>query len=159
MSATEKYEALKKQIADARKQMEETAKNLFNEISKELFDANPELISFGWNQYTPYFNDGNLCTFRVSTSYPRITILAKNGETKITYNSNTGEYLDDDGNSTDEGDDGVEYDATIFSKLEEKVTKFLGIFEDDDLETMFGDHQQVTVNRTTGVDTEDYDHD
>ncbi len=47
-----------------------------NEIQKEiqkeipvafdaLFDAYPKLVWFSWTQYTPYFNDGDACTFRV----------------------------------------------------------------------------------------------
>ena len=32
---------------------------------KSVFDAHPELISFSWTQYTPYFNDGDACYFGV----------------------------------------------------------------------------------------------
>jgi len=51
--------------------MEETAKGLFTEMSTELFNENPTLMGFGWTQYTPYFNDGDVCTFRCNSDYPR----------------------------------------------------------------------------------------
>ena len=35
------------------------------ESFKELFEAHPRLRSVVWAQYTPYFNDGDPCYFRV----------------------------------------------------------------------------------------------
>src|SRR5271154_4929831 len=56
-AAALKYQELRKKIAEAKKVMEETAKGLFVEMTTELFTANPALESFGWRQYTPYWND------------------------------------------------------------------------------------------------------
>src|SRR4051794_19743146 len=39
---------------------------LFKEGSQDIFDMFPELQSFSWTQYTPYFNDGDECIFRVN---------------------------------------------------------------------------------------------
>ena len=33
---------------------------------KDLFDKYPEVTSVVWTQYTPYFNDGDACTFTVN---------------------------------------------------------------------------------------------
>lgn len=46
----------------------EYCKSKFGETAKVLFDAYPRLKSFGWTQYTPYFNDGDECTFSAHTS-------------------------------------------------------------------------------------------
>ena len=40
-AAVAKYAELRKKIQDARKQMEETAKGLFSEMSADLFAENP----------------------------------------------------------------------------------------------------------------------
>ena len=56
-------------------------------------------------------------------------------------------------------DDEIEmepYDDEI-SKKAKVVSKFLSVFDEDDLETMFGDHTRVTVTRK-GADTEEYEH-
>ena len=37
----------------------------FPAMFKELFDKYPNVSSIGWVQYTPYFNDGDECTFSV----------------------------------------------------------------------------------------------
>src|SRR5277367_5033535 len=72
--AAAKYQELRTKIAEARKTMEETAKGLFTEMSTELFNENPTLMAFGWTQYTPYFNDGDVCTFRCNSDYPTLLI-------------------------------------------------------------------------------------
>ena len=46
-----------------------------------------------------------------------------------------------------------------FSPATKSVSDFLGNFEDDDLETMFGDHIQIMVARDGTIETEEYEHD
>src|SRR5271166_4906894 len=74
--AKQKYAALRKKIAEAKKTMEETAKGLFTEMSADLFADNPTLVSFGWNQYTPYWCDGDVCEFSCNGGYPKVSIMA-----------------------------------------------------------------------------------
>jgi hypothetical protein len=88
-AAQQKYSELRQKIAAARKQMEETAKGLFTEMSAELFADNPQLISYSWTQYTPYFNDGDECIFRCQGDYPTVVIAVDDGV--LGYNSNSGE--------------------------------------------------------------------
>lgn len=191
--AAAKYAALKEKMADARKQMEETAKTAFNEMAEDLFTDNPTLVAFGWQQYTPYFNDGDVCTFRCNTDYPTLAI--KIGEDVIKHDSNLGEleingeevqgtyeyvqhfekigadsYSKDgklyafDKKSKEVTVDGAkiptykDYEKQ-FDAVEDKVTGFLGAFEDDDMQTMFGDHMTITVNRGGKIDMEEYEHD
>lgn len=59
----EEINKLEQEIKDIRKNMEEKSKALFNEKITEFFTAYPEIGAIGWNQYTPYFNDGDTCEF------------------------------------------------------------------------------------------------
>ena len=172
--------------------MEETAKGLFTEMSTELFNENPTLMGFGWTQYTPYFNDGDVCTFRCNSDYP--TLLIQVGSDLVAYDSNSGE-LEINGEEIKSTYDltsqfkslGVDsyskngkqyaFDKTtntvtvdgvviptykdyekLFDAVEGKVTEFLGSFEDEDMQTMFGDHQTITIGRDGSVETEEYEH-
>lgn len=56
----EKMEALEKEMAEA-------GANYIRQVAQEAFDKYPELRSFGWTQYTPYFNDGDTCIFAAHT--------------------------------------------------------------------------------------------
>ena len=53
------------ELKKERQQYIEKMQELFTEGCKELFDNNPELESFGWNQYAPAYNDGDPCEFSV----------------------------------------------------------------------------------------------
>ena len=61
----EKQEEIKKM----KKEMVEASNKIFTELTKSIFEEYPKVESFGWNQYTPYFNDGDTCTFSVNTDW------------------------------------------------------------------------------------------
>ena len=156
-----KMATLKKKQAAIAKEMKTIAKAAFKEMSAAVFKANPALISFSWSQYTPYWNDGDTCTFSSNAEYPSITFEAADGKT----------VKNDEGSGTlvffDEEDTDVEYEVPEdeyekykkqVEKLNVKVSSFLGNFSDDDFLTMFGDHQLITVKRSGKVETEDYEH-
>ena len=44
---------------------QEGLKVLAKDLFKEFFNLNPSVQAILWNQYTPYFNDGDPCEFRV----------------------------------------------------------------------------------------------
>jgi hypothetical protein len=52
--------------------LKKNVQQLFNMQIKELFSKQPVLNSFSWAQYTPYFNDGDECTFSVNREYIKI---------------------------------------------------------------------------------------
>jgi hypothetical protein len=153
-----KFRDLKKQIADAKKTASQTAKTLFTEMSADLFDKNPNLVSFAWSQYTPYWNDGDTCTFDANTEYPTVSFTTKDGRV-IKFDENYGEtsFVDEDGEIVEEVTDTAPYDKEM-EALSTKVVKFLKEFENEDLEIMFDDHKLITVNRDGKVDVEDYEH-
>jgi len=150
--ATTKYQELKAKMAEARKQLKETARKAFTEMAEELFAENPSILSFGWTQYTPYWNDGDVCEFGANTDYPSVSFTAKDGKV-VNYNENSGDCTD--------GDD-TELDSTPYEKEFNKhlkaISAFLNNFDEEDLEAMFGDHMQITVDRKGKVETEEYEH-
>jgi hypothetical protein len=58
--------------ANYKKVREEFVKKLvpqFAEVFEQFFAENPNVGGVVWTQYTPYFNDGDECVFRVSGKY------------------------------------------------------------------------------------------
>lgn len=165
---SKKYDQLKKQMETLREEMKTEAKKTFQEESKEMFERFPDLTSFSWRQYTPYFNDGSPCTFRVSSDYPSLNDLSDEDEYVVCCpDCDKEEYV-----GWEERRDRVEKtcpthkktmtpkvgDRKQYEKMKSAVIDFLGTFEDNVFEEMFGDHKTVTVNRK-GVKIENYEHD
>jgi hypothetical protein len=163
MNYQEKLKTLKEkqsQISKLKSDVIEISSDIFEDFYKYIFDKYPTLESFGWTQYTPYFNDGETCVFYTNTSYINI-----NGEcvdeadwsqkTKIidwgTWNKDTRKY---------EGrveEDNHDYDS-ILTEASNEIVDFLGRFDNDFYLSKFGDHAEITVTKD-GVDISDYDHD
>jgi hypothetical protein len=83
----------------------------------------------------------------------RIDSFSKNGK-QYAYDAKTNTV-------TVDGEKVKTYDERrkMFDGLEKKVGAFMRNFEDEDMETMFGDHVTVTVNRDGTTSTEEYNHD
>src|SRR4051812_33293152 len=114
------YAELKAKMEELREQMKSAAKDFFRDASKDLFEENPKLESFGWTQYTPFFNDGEPCVFSVHNDEPDV-------------------------NGIDGWDSMYSDENKHLKPLQKKVTKLLQAFSDDDMEAMFGDHVKVVV--------------
>lgn len=154
--AKNKFNDLKKKIADAQKDLQKASQILFKELSVELFKENPTLESFAWQQYTPYWNDGDTCTFSALTEYPTVVVLAADG-IRVKASDYETVWLDPEDEEIEHAVDAEKYEKEI-EKVVEKVATFLQNFSDDDLEVMFGDHQEITVHKDGKVDTEEYEH-
>ena len=135
---------LQAEFEAVKNKMRDTGKEAFKQEVDKIFAEHPELESFGWNQYTPYFDDGDTCTFSA-------------GEVNM-INGNQ-EYGDDDwwaeNVSSGWGKDkktGPLYEAW------EKAADLVASCPSELLEMTFGDHVSVIVSRN-GIETEDYDHD
>jgi hypothetical protein len=150
----------KKEIAKLKAEAQKMASDAFDSFCKEIFEKHPKVESFGWSQYTPYFNDGDTCTFSANIDYISIN----------------GEYVDDSKwvNETTVTDWGnwnrdlriyegrvevpnLDYDAEL-SKGADDITEFLRNFDNDFYITRFGDHAEITVTKD-GVDVDEYEHD
>ena len=156
-SAAARYKELKKQVEDAKKEMKKTAKAVFTEASEAIFEKYPQLLSYRWTQYTPYWNDGDTCTFSAYVDDPVCEIKTEEG--KVIKYSQYGDYLyeDDDVEFEVSEEEQQEFEKK-YGKIGTEVAKFLQTFGDDDLEVMFGDHAAVTVKRTGKVSVEEYEH-
>jgi hypothetical protein len=66
----EQLKKMNQELEDLKKSHLDRSKKMFTEISKVIFDKHPKLTSFGWRQYTPYFNDGEECVFRTYADTP-----------------------------------------------------------------------------------------
>jgi hypothetical protein len=128
---------LKKQINEARDKARET----FGSTFAEIFEKYPQIETLGWPQYTPYFNDGDVCEFRSCHDW--------------------NQYVNGYCISYDEADELTEQTGLLeadYNFIAEKVCDVVGQFDDDDLKYMFGEGM-ITFNRDGSVEVDDYDHD
>lgn len=148
----EQFAAAKERMKAAQEEARTLVRDVFKQSAATLFEAHPVLESFGWTQYTPYFNDGDECVFGVHQDKP-----SYNGddsydrgdihETK--YESVGGKYT---------RVPNEKYDATHGAAFA-AVKEFLGQFSADDYRAMFGDHVEITVHRDGNVDVDEHSHD
>jgi hypothetical protein len=47
-------------------EFQEKMRSMFTDMTKSFFEAAPEIKAVVWSQYTPYFNDGEECIFRIN---------------------------------------------------------------------------------------------
>lgn len=126
----------------------------------------PTIAEFGWRQSTPYFNDGEPCTFGVHGTWVRTDADKDADEDELemwghrTLGKVTTTWGDDPTTNrrvaeseTYEGPDRARYDRC---KALEKAVEG-GAF-DHVLLDAFGDHANITVRRD-GIQVEFYDHD
>ena len=163
MEFTEKIKELRKKRSDISKlnsELIQFSSGIFEEFYKYIFDKYSKLESFGWTQYTPYFNDGDSCVFSAQVGY--ISINGDFVEESNWINPNT--VLDwGTWNSEKKVYEGrvecinEDYDGDLV-EVHDEIVDFLGNFDDDFYMRKFGDHAEVMVTRS-GVDISDYDHD
>ncbi|MFE2045712.1 hypothetical protein ACFXAZ_33315 [Streptomyces sp. NPDC059477] len=127
----------------------------------------PTIVEFGWRQYTPYFNDGDPCTFSAHGTWVRTTVDEGADEDELemwghrTLGKVTTEWGDVDPvtkrrvvvSEVYEGPDRARYDRC---KALEKAIEG-GHFEHVLLDA-FGDHAEVSV-RGDGIEVKFYGHD
>lgn len=179
-------EKIKTQIAEfdaKRKDLLASLKNEFAPMVAPLFEKHPKIKSFQWNQYTPYFNDGEECTFSVNIDYPTVNGYnedddeeeqSDNSQSKVIYlpitEDNISEHrafnLSAAGYKwyADKGigEQGVfknpNYDQKLIDGIEE-FKKLLSSIPEDFLKDLFGDHMQITLLSDGTIETEEYEHD
>jgi hypothetical protein len=142
-------ESVKQKINAIKKQKEELTAELrkdFAPMLKPLFEkSNGKIESITWNQYTPYFNDGEECEF----------------STNFDYFSINGENIDD----IDALDWRIKYhlegdkEKIELYGLVEEFKELLNSIDNEFYKDLFGDHVEVTVKADGTVETEEYEHD
>ena len=135
----QKFQELQDKMEILRVEMKQTGRKLFSEASQNLFDKYPTLESFSWTQYTPYFNDGDVCEFGVNADYPHIKL-------------STG--FDEDVSAWSD----LKPDSPEQEKIAMDVRELVGGMDEDIMKQMFGDHVQVVVNRNGTVAVDECEH-
>lgn len=131
----EKYIEMYNRYQTMKSEVKTEAKTAIAEMAKDIFNKFHDINSFGWSQYTPYFNDGDSCTFSVNNYEDSIYI---------------------DGQQIYDLPEEICEKALIIGS---EVSEMLQLFDDEFLEDIFGDHVLVTFNRNGEVTTEYYNHD
>lgn len=136
--AVNEYREARTKLEELKKRVSTIGLDYLKDECQKLFDNNPDLIDFGWRQYTPFFNDGDPCTFRCFKGDPMV-----NG-----YDS----YSDDEPDNPDKYPKLTKEEG---KKLRKRVRDFLDGFHEDEFLEWFGDHVKVTVTRK-GIETDEY---
>jgi hypothetical protein len=188
MEAKELLENITSLAADfARKQKEmiEALRPSFADLFKEVFEKYPEIKSFSWNQYTPYFNDGDECLFSVGDVWPCLeeNVHGYGGEdasiprdlpqlkTFLETGDAPGMYpwhKDNDKRLRTISD---HFNSHYYQVYKDNIDRWAEVGEaawtladairslpDDVMLMLFGNHVSICVSRN-GVDVQDFDHD
>lgn len=177
------FGALMNKKRDLEKQIQDEAREMFAQTSKEIFEKYGDRVgAFGWVQYTPYFNDGDPCVFGANEVCIETPEDAQNEDFDHGWedSSQFSRYTDgypvlktlwvksDDGEpqgwkprygDTDEWREipNPDYDPTYGDPYTE-VHRLRDLLDDDTLLEIFGDHVAIRVT-PEGVEVSDYDHD
>jgi hypothetical protein len=153
--------------ADLKKAEQNAAKHIM-ELLKSFMKDHPQIEGFRWQQYTPGFNDGDVCEFGIHGPY-------------FKFSEEIMERRDEDGNEIEEYDQWVYggllgdiddkfFDEKIdimnhkemapFKKAVKDATKLFTHLSSMEIELqgLFGDGYEITVT-SKGVEVESYDHD
>jgi hypothetical protein len=166
------FNELKEMKAAYDRKLQQEGEAAVKDAFKDLFDKFPEVRSVVWCQYTPYFNDGDTCTFGVHEFDVNLgtddDIRKQVDEKKLAMKAaaDAGEYkqaqaLRDEvdellGRLEDEADD-YHYGESIYSLRRSKNPREVEVADavrnlqrelpGDVLESVFGDHVQIVATR------------
>lgn len=133
-------------LSSKRRAIEEEARKQAQEILapglKQFLHDHPDVEAIRWEQYTPYFNDGEECVFGVGELHYKL-VGAEEDDEEFECLSTYGKP---------EGFDQQPW----FIALSELEAALSG--SEDELKAAFGDHVRVIVTKE-GVDVEEYSHD
>lgn len=148
-----KLNELKIKMENAKAAVRTEGKEALKEAFMDYFDKYPGVKGVVWAQYTPYFNDGEQCVFRVRDLCP---IVVKNNYEVEFPNVDVADYIFDE-----------ELDGTRCIALEtysEKggfytdLRKIAKVIDNELALLTFGDHVRVVATRA-GFKVNEYEHD
>lgn len=142
------YDALTKQMDDARAKIADMGKAAVGALFKKFFADNPKATAIGWTQYTPYFNDGEPCEFGLHEFY----YTTKEG---VNFEEVSSFYDDEE----EHGFKNTYTDAAKGEKtIKEAVSTLVRAADSGLFETAFGDHAQI-IATPAGFHVTEYSHD
>jgi hypothetical protein len=116
MSETNVYAAELEGVMESKREYVKKGKAALKVLFVRFFEENPNAMFLFWNQYTPYFNDGEQCTFGINEVYS-LRLNESLPKNKVGDSiSITSEYVLDH----------VKWDEVKFSDLEEELEEELG---------------------------------
>jgi hypothetical protein len=128
----------------------------------------PTIVEFGWRQYTPYFNDGEPCTFSAHGTWVRTTADEDADKYELEMwghrslgKTDGGEWVDDPDRPGRRKKVGERYegpDEARYLRCKELEKAVEGGRFEHVLLDAFGDHANITVRRD-GIEIEFYEHD
>ena len=134
MTPNDKLKKLVNEIDMLKQELTQKAKDGLMQCLKELFEMHPEVKKLQFTAYTPYWNDGEECTYWCNASSADI-------------NSNEYDDEDEDDESLPEVTNGV---RDIFLDA-------LSTLDDDTWFDIVGDHALVTIT-PQGIHVQEYEH-
>lgn len=143
---------LAEELTALKKEFQEKSKETLKEIFKLFFQNNPQVKAVVWSQYTPYFNDGDPCTFSV---YDIEYFLEEPFDYYEGFSSGSW-YKPAEGKVGTAGLTQKELDV-IHANFNSFV-KFLYKLDDSAYLDMFGDHSLITATKD-GFEVNEYYHD
>ena len=153
--------------AELQRKFQEQAQTLFKDITKEFFAKNPGVTAIVWTQYTPYFNDGDTCEFRVNdptfTNAPdpeNIRWEDYEGEEENVWTAtNIGYVLQSDREWYADTKRLIQEQGGVDVESCNMMARAICSSEMEDVMlAMFGDHSKIVATRD-GFEVEEYDHD
>lgn len=157
------FTELRDMMATYHKRIEDEGEDALKELFKNFFQVHPGVEAVTWTQYTPYFNDGEPCTFGVNgMSVIFGTVQEDDGGAEGAEDVDEDEDEDEE-YEDDEDEEGLEsWDLSrspdpVMKALGEELKKLESV-PDDIMESVFGDHVKVKATRA-GFDVTDYEHD
>lgn len=152
----EELKQMNAELEELKKAHLEKSKGIFTSVAAQLFAKHPALQSFGWTQYTPYFNDGEECTFSAHTSDPEINeVDSYSMDFDEEFVTDYGAKKDGEGKYPKKPNEWYNH---VLKAAVVDVKEFLDNIDQSVLRDMFGDHVQVKVT-ASGTEVEEYEHD
>lgn len=143
-----KKEILEK-IKELNAEVNAQADLLFAASIKEFFENHPTVEAIRWDQYAPYFNDGDPCVFSVN-------------EVTVLLSDKVGVEIDEDADEDDYDEDNFVYSYGLKDdKLEKAISELNDDFSEieDFLEKKFGSDSRITINKSGEATIDECDHD
>lgn len=155
------------ELNEQKQKFQKRARTVFSEEFKSFFERFPEVREIVWTQYTPYFNDGDPCTFGVSEPCAK---MAPDATLEPDVVEDLKERNDNDCDNcviTTIRDNTCSKWRPAMRSRTQRESDLIDAFEqlsslvqgmDDLMQDMFGDHIIVRAS-SNGFDVEEYDHD
>lgn len=188
MSFTEianKIEEQKKSLEEQKAKFLKDNQEVFKGMVKEFFEECPKVQAVVWDQYTPYFNDGEECVFGVNEVYFIMAGFNENELPSNMYTYEEWEYAEDededagtvftlgwgDGSYEEvvadrdcswakERSDKLQAEAKLYPDYYDKIVAFRSIINSNEelMKGIFGDHASIHLTPTEII-VEECDHD